>query len=142
MTGENTNDARLAQKAAQLAYANSIGIDAEFINNLVDEFYARVRKDPDIGPIFENHVKDWGQHLYKLKHFWASVCLSSGTYSGRPLPVHIEITEIKQHHFPIWLKIFNETLNDLCTNKAAVDFFMERANRIAHSFMLAMFTRE
>ncbi len=137
MDQEHLNHAR----EAQIAYANSIGIDGELINTLVEEFYARTRKHPSLGPIFEQRVKDWDEHLYKLKHFWASVCLSSGTYTGRPMPVHLQITEVQQYHFSQWLELFEQTLNDVSPTKEATQYFMERANRIAHSFMLGMFYR-
>jgi hypothetical protein len=33
------------------------------ISTLVDTFYAKVRRDPDIGPIFNAIVGDWPHHL-------------------------------------------------------------------------------
>lgn len=134
---EHQNKAR----EAQILYANSIGIDAEFISNLVDEFYKRIRAHPSLGPIFNGKVEDWDAHLYKLKHFWASVTLSSGTYSGRPMPVHMALKNVEPFHFAQWLELFENTLKDLAPTSEAKDYFMERANRIAQSLSLGMFYR-
>lgn len=124
-----------------VAYANSIGITPEFINDLVDEFYARVRKHPSLGPIFNERIQDWDAHILKLKHFWASVCLHSGTYSGRPMPAHMSLDKAQPFHFPQWLELFEQTLTELAPSYDAVEYFMERANRIAQSLSLGMFYR-
>lgn len=42
------------------------------ISTLVDTFYAKVRRDPDIGPIFNAIVGDWPHHLATLKDFWST----------------------------------------------------------------------
>ena len=52
--------------------AARLGIDEAFISRLVETFYARVRADRNLGPIFERVVDDWPAHLAKLKDFWAS----------------------------------------------------------------------
>lgn len=135
MNIENENLAR----AKIVEHANSIGIDAEFISKLVDEFYSRIRKHPSLGPIFIDKIDDWDAHLYKLKHFWASVCLSSGTYSGRPMPVHMALKNVEPFHFVQWLEVFEQTLTELAPTYDAVEYFMERANRIGQSLSLGMF---
>ncbi|MEQ4573888.1 MAG: group III truncated hemoglobin, partial [Gammaproteobacteria bacterium] len=40
---------------------------------LVHAFYARVRRDPELGPIFERHVADWDAHLRHLVDFWSAM---------------------------------------------------------------------
>ena len=42
-------------------------LNEESISTLVDTFYARVRKDDLIGPVFNRVVADWPEHLAKLK---------------------------------------------------------------------------
>ena len=37
----------------------------EEIVALVHQFYAKVRVDADLGPIFNSNVDDWDQHLSK-----------------------------------------------------------------------------
>ena len=38
---------------------------------LVNRFYAAVRQDPDLGPIFNDAIGDWPHHLGKLTAFWS-----------------------------------------------------------------------
>src|SRR5688500_2760343 len=58
------------------------GITEERLQALVDLFYARVRRDPMIGPVFNRAIHDWAEHLDKLQAFWSSVMLTSGRYKG------------------------------------------------------------
>jgi hemoglobin len=90
------------------------GIDEDLIAKLVDRFYATVRQDALIGPVFEARVKDWDAHLTKLMAFWSSVVLKSGRYRGSPMPVHVAIDKISGNHFARWLQLFAETARDVC----------------------------
>lgn len=120
--------------------AHAIGIDETYISRLVDEFYRRVRSDTVLGPIFEQAIADrWDHHLPRMKSFWASVALNAGTYSGQPVPAHKKLTNVQKAHFQHWLSLFRRTLEDTAPSPEAVDYFMERAERIAESLQLAMF---
>ncbi|MBI1361278.1 MAG: globin [Alphaproteobacteria bacterium] len=122
------------------ARAASIGIDDAYISRLVDAFYDRIRVHPALGPIFEEVIGgDWGAHLARMKSFWASVALNAGAYRGKPVPAHQKLVRVQPGHFGIWLALFRQTLEDTAPTGEAVDYFMERANRIAESLQLAMF---
>lgn len=112
------------------------GIDEAMIDALVEGFYARVREDGLIGPIFAARIKDWGPHLAQMKLFWSSVALSTGVYQGRPMPKHLPLP-IDARHFDRWLELFRETARDLCPPVAA-DHFIEPAERIATSLELGV----
>jgi len=43
------------------------------IASLVERFYAKVRLDPEIGPVFNDAVENWDAHLALLKDFWSTV---------------------------------------------------------------------
>lgn len=129
-----------ARRAEIQRRANVIGIDEAYISLLVDEFYRRIRADETLGPIFEEAIGDrWDYHLPRMKSFWASVALNAGTYSGQPVPAHKKLSQVEQSHFQTWLALFRQTLQDTAPTPEAVDYFMERANRIAESLQLAMF---
>ena len=129
-----------ARRAEIQRRANVIGIDEAYISLLVDEFYRRIRADETLGPIFEEAIGDrWDYHLPRMKSFWASVALNAGTYSGQPVPAHKKLSRVQQSHFQTWLALFRQTLQDTSPTLEAVDYFMERANRIAESLQLAMF---
>ncbi len=115
----------------------AVDITEPMIGALVDAFYARVRQDPVLGPVFDARVEDWDGHLAKLKDFWSSLALLSGRYKGRPMPVHAAIGEISDAHFARWLALFAQTARDMCP-AAAADLFVDRANRIAASLKLGI----
>ena len=132
------------RRAQVQAEALAMGIDEAYISQLVDQFYTCVRKDPTIGPIFENTIGDnWDVHLATMKSFWASVALNAGHYSGKPVPKHHNLLgkkpEFRKEHFKIWLALFRETLEETAPTPAVVLYFMERAERIAKSLQLALF---
>lgn len=120
--------------------ANAIGIDEAYVSRLVDSFYERIRADPRLGPIFDEIIGDrWNHHLPRMKDFWSSVALHTGAYSGQPVPAHMKLEQVQQADFQLWLNLFRETLEETAPTPEAIDYFMERAHRIAESLQLAMF---
>jgi len=115
-------------------------IDAALISDLVDQFYAHIRLDPMLGPIFNAEIGDeWDAHLDKLKSFWRSVMLQEGSYSGRPMPVHMKLKGLTPEHFQRWLGLFRQTIGEIGASDAATEALMDRATRIAKSFQLNIF---
>jgi hemoglobin len=130
------------KRAEIRAAAGRLGIDEDYISRLVEAFYARVRADATLGPIFEREIGDrWDPHLARMKAFWASVALNAGTYSGRPVPVHQRLEGVSPRHFAHWLGLFRETLAETAPSAEAEAYFMLRAERIAASLQMAMFER-
>ncbi|MCP5329585.1 MAG: group III truncated hemoglobin [Pseudomonadales bacterium] len=120
--------------------AGAKGIDEEYVSCLVDTFYERIRTHQELGPIFDDVIKDnWAFHLERMKRFWVSVALHKPCYSGNPVPAHQKLEGVSAQHFATWLQLFRETLNDTAPSPEAVEHFMERAERIARSLQLAMF---
>lgn len=113
------------------------GVTEPMIRRLVETFYAEVRRDPLLGPIFEGRIRDWPEHLDKLSAFWSSVVLMTGRYKGRPMPVHMAIPEISREHFERWLFLFRGTAKAVCPPPAAA-LFIDRAERIAESLLLGI----
>ena len=137
MSHADTAEALAARRqAATDRIRTETGIDEAVIDRLVETFYARVRDDALIGPIFAERIEDWGPHLAQMKLFWSSVALSTGVYQGRPMPKHLPLP-IDATHFDRWLTLFEATTRDLCTPVGA-DWFMERARRIAESLELGV----
>ena len=113
------------------------GVDEDLVRRIVDTFYARVRVDALLGPIFEDAVSDWPVHLARLADFWSSVTLMAGAYKGQPLQAHMHLPELTDEHFLRWLALFEQTLAELCTPEQA-ELFMVRARRIADSFRFGL----
>src|SRR3982751_7142125 len=77
------------------------------IASLVEAFYAKVREDPHLGPIFARALGEdgWDSHLATLRDFWSSVMLTSGRYKGAPLDVHRQLGSLTPGLFDRWLPL-------------------------------------
>jgi hemoglobin len=118
-------------------------VSEEYVSQLVDRFYERIRLDPDLGPIFERVVQgNWGPHLEKMKLFWNSVALRSGLYIGKPVQVHRKVTGVDPSHFATWLSLFEETLRDTAPNPEVVGYFMVYARNMAARLQHVMFIED
>ncbi|AMK26292.1 group III truncated hemoglobin [Sphingobium sp. TKS] len=116
-------------------------IDEAGLKKLVHEFYARVREDAELGPIFNEAVRDWPDHLDKLTAFWSSVMLGSGRYKGQPVPAHLKHKDrITPALFDRWLGLWNETTGAVMEPGAAAAL-QAKAARIAESLQLAIYFR-
>jgi len=112
------------------------GIDEPMIERLVHHFYAKVREDDLLGPIFAARIQNWEPHLQQMCAFWSSVALMSGRYHGSPMAKHLPLA-VHSTHFDRWLALFEETTRTICP-PAAQAHFIERARRIAESLELGI----
>ena len=134
--------------ASQSSQRIPVGDGAKFdqvsedgIRLLVDAFYAKVRADPDLAPIFEHAIPgDWAPHLSTMRDFWSSLMLTSGRYKGNPMTVHRRLDGMAPRLFDRWLDLFGETCGELFEASVA-DAFRDKAARVAESFKLALFYR-
>jgi hemoglobin len=130
-------DAARARRAAITSQIQAeTGIDEAMIERLVRSFYARVRDDAILGPIFAAKIKDWEPHLEKMFAFWSSVALMSGRYHGQPMARHLPLP-IDARHFDRWLALFAQTAHDVCP-RAAAERFILLSRRIAESLELGL----
>jgi hemoglobin len=118
-----------------------VQIDEPGLERLIPRFYARVRADDQLGPVFNDIVTDWPDHLEKLVAFWSSVMLTSGRYKGNPVLAHT------RHHsrmtpelFTRWLELWADVTNEEMTPPAAAAL-QAKAARIAESLQLGLFFR-
>jgi hemoglobin len=108
---------------------------------LVDRFYAKVREDAVLGPVFNGAIANWPEHLEKLSAFWSSVMLTSGRYKGNPMAAHLKHSEtIRPAMFERWLALWGETARETLSGEAATNM-VAKAERIAESLQLGMFFR-
>src|SRR5690242_17237398 len=111
-------------------------IDERLIAKLLREFYARVRLDPLIGPIFNERIHDWDHHLVRIGDFWSAVMLRTGRYQGQPMRLHLPLP-IDATHFDRWLGLFESTARELCS-AAVADEFVQRARTIGRSLEMGV----
>jgi hemoglobin len=127
-----------AERRAQLTadIAKKTEITEAMIERLVHGFYAKVRTDALLAPVFEARIRDWEPHLAQMCAFWSSVALMSGRYHGTPMVKHLPLP-VDAAHFDRWLALFEQAAREICPPHAAAHF-VERARRIAASLELGI----
>lgn len=129
------------KRAEKREAAHEIGVDAEYISSFVDRFYGKIREDELLGPIFNERIADWGEHLDRMKRFWRSVLHNSGEFSGNPMLKHIIIPGLELRHFSHWLELFYETLREAEPHDEATQLVGSRARMIADSLLTGIVMR-
>lgn len=104
----------------------------EEVSQLVHAFYAKVRKDDVLGPIFNSQVHDWDHHLVTLVNFWSSILRGTGSYAGTPMQKHAAMAHLDETLFKRWLALFDETAKEQA-NHAMGKRATTSAQRIAQS---------
>jgi hemoglobin len=106
----------------------------EDIKVFVNEFYARVKADPFIGPIFlETIPEDWQPHLDKMYAFWNGALFGVPGFRGNPFAKHAPL-QIGTEHFNRWLELFFSTIDDHFEGAVATDA-KNRAELMAYMFL-------
>lgn len=104
-------------------------VDEQQIDQFVEAFYERVRRDPLIGPVFDAHVHDWDVHLAKMRAFWANVLLGIPGFVGDPVGTHHALAQVGPAHFDRWLELFEEVLSGVFPAASAANV-LHRARRM------------
>ncbi len=96
----------------------------EDVSLLVRTFYARVRKDELLGPIFNGIITDWETHLELLTDFWETNLFFKRKYFGNPMHAHIEVDKkvggtINELHFGTWINLWHQTIDELFEGETA-----------------------
>ncbi len=111
------------------------------LERVIPAFYARVREDALIGPVFNAAIDDWPHHLEKLVAFWSSVMRSTGRYKGSPMAAHQQHRgRITREMFARWLALWGEVTGDLLSPQGAAAM-QAKAATIAESLQLGLFFR-
>ncbi len=105
------------------------------IELLVHTFYAKIRKNEEIGHFFNTMIQDWDAHLVKLSDFWETILFHTAQYKGNPAIAHIKTAthfnhSIEQEHFDTWIRLWRETHNELFEGPIS-STAVERAEMIA-----------
>ncbi len=109
------------------------------LERVIPLFYARVRQDAELGPIFDDAISDWPAHLDKLVAFWSSVMLTTGRYKGNPVHAHaMHRDRMTPALFDRWLALWRDVTDENLSPVAAAAL-QAKAARIAESLKLALF---
>jgi hemoglobin len=113
-------------------------VNEECIADMVDTFYAKVREDAFIGPVFLKAIgADWAPHLIRMKQFWSTILLASASYKGNPMMAHILLPRLTRQHFARWLQLWREVAARLCS-EAVASIFVQRAETIGERLLGAI----
>lgn len=108
----------------------------EEIVQLVHAFYARVRADNILGPVFDRHVHDWPAHLSQLVDFWSAMLRGTRRFSGAPVQRHMALGTLDRAMFERWLALFART-----TAESGNDAMQQVANGMAERVAVALQAR-
>ena len=115
----------------------------EDVSLLVRSFYAKVRADTVLAPIFNGIINDWESHLELLTDFWETQLFLKRKYYGNPIKAHNEVDDRMNHtitpeHFGLWLNLWFETIDTLFSGDNAF-IAKNRARQISSMLYLQMF---
>lgn len=113
------------------------------IKDLVALFYARVREDAVLGPVFAEIIgEEWDTHVEKVVAFWRYATWLDRTYNARNFMLsHTQHARIQASLLPRWLTIFRQSARDACTKEAA-DHLIDIAERMAVSLEMSLNRRQ
>jgi truncated hemoglobin YjbI len=118
---------------------SSPAITESSIVQLVDTFYARVRDDAVLSPVFETKLAGrWHEHMPRMYAFWTKVLLGTGEFQGNVFGKHMALSGIETEHFVRWLTLFRLTAIDVFGIDGATEA-LAVAQRIASSLQLGFF---
>lgn len=91
---------------------------------LVTSFYAKIRKDELLGPIFNARITDWEHHLEHLTDFWETNLFFVSKFKGNPMRKHAEVDAAENHsiteqHFGVWINHWVQTIDTLFEGEKA-----------------------
>lgn len=93
------------------------------IEQLVNTFYEKVKRDEVIGDFFTRvTVIDWDKHLPVMYDFWENIIFHVGGYTGNPMKHHEALHRkepLRAVHFNRWTALFNETVDELFQGQKA-----------------------
>ena len=109
------------------------------ITQMVDMFYARVREDAVLSPIFESKLAGrWNEHMPRMYAFWSKILLGSGNFQSNVFGKHMALAGIEREHFIHWLALFRMSAIEVFgIDDAKIP--IQVAERIAGSLQLGYF---
>ena len=124
----------MSQPLAPTLPAASLALCSEQdVIRLVRDFYARVRQDDCLGPVFDARIHDWDAHQAQLVDFWSAMLRGTRRFNGNPMSRHMAMPELERALFDRWLLLFRQTTAGL-GNRPMQQLADDVATRIADTF--------
>ncbi len=79
------------------------------IAQLVDRFYAAIRADALLAPVFEPVLKGrWPAHLARMVDFWCTACKIERSFRGDVYQKHMALPDMAPAHLARWLRLWRQ----------------------------------
>ncbi len=110
---------------ASLSAANQVStterpLDRATITRLVDRFYADIRADALLGPVFEPPLQGrWDAHLARMVDFWCTACKIERSFRGDVYKKHMVLPDLAPVHLARWLRLWRQHTEALCAPQQA-----------------------
>ena len=101
---------------------------APVLKRLLQHFYADVRQDAVLGPVFNAKIEDWPAHLEKIGSFWARQTGAASNYAGGFAAVHLPLG-LQAEHFTRWLGLWERNCRQHL-DPVSADWMIARAQEI------------
>lgn len=118
-------------------------IDGDMVGDLLDAFYASVRQDAVLGPVFDTLIgDDWPAHVRKITEFWLTALRVSRTYKGSGfMAAHLRHGSIREEHMQRWLVFFAKAVEQKIPAEHRLAF-LNVANAMAENLRTSLQRRD
>lgn len=109
---------------------------------LVDTFYAEVRRDALLGPVFADAIPDgaWDHHKERMVSFWSTAMLGAREFRGNVFGKHQAMPQLTPEHFARWLALFDARAHALFAREDA-EALLDAARGMARGLQIGLFGR-
>ncbi len=98
--------------------------DRSGITVLVDRFYASVRADALLGPVFEPLLQGrWDAHLARMVDFWCTAAKIERRFQGDVYKRHMALAGITPAHLARWLWLWQQHTDALFAPEQAARLY-------------------
>ncbi len=136
MTDTTTDEDAQNTTAQQDEEAKARQIIEDSLEPALRCFYAKVKTDEMIGPVFEHTVHDWDAHIQIMVDYWSRALLGTTRYQGQPFAPHVPL-KIGQAHFDRWLALWSEAAHETMPPGLA-DHVSKMAGNMSHCWGRAL----
>lgn len=110
------------------------------LHDLVHAFYADVRADGALGPVFDAAIGEhWPHHLERMVEFWSSLMLGSRGFSGNVYGKHMALEGVEPAHFERWMTHWHRHTRHFAPDDR--QRLRQAAQTIGRSLFLGFFNR-
>lgn len=115
-------------------------LDRAALTVLVDTFYDDARRDPLLGPVFEQAIADdqWVTHKARLVAFWSTALLGTREFRGNVFVKHVDMPGLAPQHFKRWLQLFEARVDAMFGPRDAQSLMLT-AQGLARGMQVGLF---